>query len=161
MSMTKPVKLPKWAVHWIEKKEASGQLAPMSEYGCKVHAADKPKKKQRITKKEHGGSSYKWYSGLKKQMNKGTPTQWFEEAEINGVLDGKGLYAKRLRQLAKNDQRKLRNVTEKREEVREQLGSDLWRHGITRLATVGKPRGVKKQIIALPENLPSNSAITE
>jgi hypothetical protein len=161
MNMTKPVKLPKWAVHWIKKNEASGPLDPMNECGCKVPAADKPKKKQRITKKEHGGSSYKWYSGLKKQMNKGTPTQWFEEAEINGALDGKGQCAKSLRQLAKKDRMKLRKATEKWEEVKEQLGSDLWKHGITHLATVGKPRGVKKRIIALPDNLPSNSAVTE
>jgi hypothetical protein len=144
MNMTKPAKLPKWADNLIEGLEGSGKLAVMNEYGCKVIIADKPKKKQRNTRKEHGSSSYKWYSSLKKQMNTSRPTQWFEEAEVNGLLHGNGERAKRLKQLAKKDSKKLKKFTEKRKEVRDQLGKDLWKYGMVGLSQAGKPRGVKK-----------------
>lgn len=147
--MTKAVKLPKGATDLINRLEASGQLGTMNEYGSEFKAADKPKKKQRNTRKEPGCSSYKWYSGLKKQMNTSRPTQWFEEAENNGLMSGNGECAKRLRMLAKRDRRMGRNTTENREQVRKRLG-DKWKHGIIGLAITGKPRGIKK---SLPETI--------
>jgi len=78
------------------------------------------------------------------QVGHARPTRWYEEAENNGLMNGKGACAKRLKRLAKKDQRKLKRATENREKVREQLGKHLWKRGITGLATVGKPRGVKK-----------------
>jgi hypothetical protein len=155
--MTKPAKLTKSAIQWIKNKESLGQLAPMNECGCEVATVDKQDKKQRKTKKEHGCSSYRWYSGLKKRMNTSRPTQWFEEAENEGILKGKGECAKRLRKLAKQDRRKFKKATEKREDVREQLKEDLWKYGMAGLSQAGKPRGVKKPNAALPENPPLSS----
>jgi hypothetical protein len=146
--MTKPAKLPQSAINLIKGLESSGKLDVMNECGCEVDAADKPKKKQkqRHTRKEHGSSSYKWHSTWTKKMNKSRPNQWFEEAEISGALDGKGINAKRLRQLAKKDRRKLKKVTEMREKVRDQMGKDLWKYGVVGLSKYGKPRGVKKSL---------------
>jgi hypothetical protein len=109
---------------------------------------EKPKKKTRRTNKKASTykpeSSYKWHSNLKERWNTATPTQWFEEAENEGLLNGNGKCAKRLRQLAKRDRRKLKEVTESRKNVRKQFGKKLWKHGMIGLAPVGKPRGVKK-----------------
>jgi hypothetical protein len=70
-------------------------------------------------------SSYKWYSNLKERWNTATTTKWFEEAENEGLLNGNGKCAKRLRQQAKRDRRKLKQVTENRKNVRKQLGKKL------------------------------------
>jgi hypothetical protein len=95
------------------------------------------------------------YSNLTKQMNHSRPTQWFEEAEVNGLLKGNGKRAKRLRRLAKKDKRKLKKFTEHREKVRNELGDNLWKYGIIGLADVGKPRGVKKAG-SVPEEMALN-----
>ncbi len=92
------------------------------------------------TKKQKNNDNYEWNG-----IGYARPTRWFEEAENNGLPDGKGECAKRLKQLAKKDPRQLKRATEKREEVREQLGKYLWKHGIAGLSAVEKPRGVKKQ----------------
>jgi len=78
-------------------------------------------------------------------------TQWYEEAENNGLMQGRGECAKRLKQLAKKDRRKLKSPTEHREQVRAQLGEALWKSGIVGLSIIGKPRG--KKIPALPETI--------
>jgi hypothetical protein len=116
--------------------------------GCKFDRELEIKKNKRSKRfgKVGNGSSYKWYSSLKKQMNTSRPTRWFEEAEANGLLEGNGKCAKRLRNLAKKDRRKLMKVTEKREEVRSQLGKDLWKYGVVGLSQAGKPRGIKKSM---------------
>ena len=113
--------------------------------GCKYDKDSKSIKK-RFNSRNSAGSQHKWYSSLKNQMNKSRPTQWYEEAEINGSLEGNGKCAKRLRKLAKRDSRKLKKVTEKREEVRAQLGKDLWKYGMVGLSQAGKPRGIKKSL---------------
>jgi hypothetical protein len=53
--------------------------------------------------------------GFQRKQKQGRPTQWYEEAEADGLMAGNGKRAKRLRQLAKKDGRKLKKVTESRE----------------------------------------------
>jgi hypothetical protein len=84
------------------------------------------------------------------QLNRPIKRQWYEEAEADGLLTGNGKRAKRLKQLAKKNRRKQNKRTESRGSVRGQLGKKIWGHEIAGLAVTGKPRGVKKQIPALP-----------
>ncbi len=91
----------------------------------------------------------KWKKDIEEWKGHARPNHWFEEAENSGLLKGKGKCAKRLKKLAKRDRRKLKKATESRKKVMEQLGEDLWEHGIIGLAKVAKPRAVKKQIPAL------------
>jgi hypothetical protein len=81
----------------------------------------------------------------------GSRLQWFEEAEHNGLPEGNGKCARQLRQLAKKDQRKLKEVTENRENVRHQLGKQICKNGLIGLAPIGKPRVVKGKILAWQE----------
>jgi len=85
-----------------------------------------------------------WKCITRDWVNHPRPTQWWEEAANKGLLNGKGECSKRLKQLARKDRRNLKKSTENRNKVRVQLGENLWKHGTAGLATVGKPRGKKK-----------------
>ena len=78
---------------------------------------------------------------MREQKNNHRPYNWYDEAKNDGLLNGNGKCAKRLRQLAKQDRRKNKRSTEHREKVKRQLGKDVWKYGMIRLADTPKPRG--------------------
>jgi|WetSurMetagenome_2_1015567.scaffolds.fasta_scaffold207509_1 hypothetical protein len=129
----------------------------MEEFGCNVKGRaeeliEKLEYLGVLPKENSHGDSFKRRPNPNKQLNHARPTQWFHEAEANGLLSGNSERAKRLKRLAKKDRRKLNNVTESRIIVREQLG-DLWKKGIVGLVQVGKPRGVKREFKIEEANL--------
>ncbi len=102
--------------------------------------------------KNHGASN-RSDSYLKMRSNQATPSRWWEKAEGDGLLDGHGACARRLRQLAKKDKRKFKRSHQHWADVRRQLGEEVWENGMISLGPVGKPRGVKKAASAVPDTV--------
>lgn len=104
---------------------------------CKEHFVTR-KRTQRFCSE---ACRYRYYRDTHIMIGNNSPTD----------INGNGKCAKRLRKLDKRDKRKHRKFKETSEQVRDQFGDDLWKHGIIGSTVAGKPRARKKAAVAAPE----------